>query len=306
MRHPMTPPPIRGIRHTAARRQPHATATHHRHPAQPQPADSTLASNPGDTKTDAPQPAQHTQDALPTAPPPPPPPELAGNHPYKTPPADTATGTSTDPTQTGPTTDRQHEPSTGQQDTCSNQDPPQTAQAAAAVDPQPLNAPAQTEPAPTQGGQRSTSTDDSTRDHGSQRVENKAMKYVYKQHNKWGNPQQRPPPQPQEGPGWGLLYKPQPPRTTATPGTAANSLTPTIGEKEANRLRDRLNLENQMMEKFGYICQNTCVVSVWILSQMVPEKTYNVGVCSTKHDFQQSFTRSSCQTRDSASKPVRL
>ena len=32
------------------------------------------------------------------------------------------------------------------------------------------------------------------------------------------------------------------------------------------------NLENQMMEKFGYICQNTCVVSVWILSQMVPEK----------------------------------
>ena len=66
------------------------------------------------------------------------------------------------------------------------------------------------------------------------------MKYVYKQHNKWGNPQQRPPPQPQEGPGWGLLYKPQPPRTTATPGTAANSLTPTIGEKEANRLRDRL------------------------------------------------------------------
>ena len=59
----------------------------------------------------------------------------------------------------------------------------QTAQAAAAVDPQPLNAPAQTEPAPTQGGQHSTSTDDSTHDdrprksegHGSQRVENKAM-----------------------------------------------------------------------------------------------------------------------------------
>ena len=69
------------------------------------------------------------------------------------------------------------------------QDPPQAAQAAAA-------APAQAEPAQPQGGQRSTSTDDNTRDdrprksegHGSQRVENKAMKYVYKQHKQVGEP----------------------------------------------------------------------------------------------------------------------
>ena len=41
------------------------------------------------------------------------------------------------------------------------------------------------------------------------RVKNKAGKYIYKQHNKRGNYQRRPPPQQQGGPGWGLLYRPQ-------------------------------------------------------------------------------------------------
>ena len=42
--------------------------------------------------------------------------------------------------------------------------------------------------------------------HGSQRVQNKAMKYIYKQHTKHGNPQRRPPLQQQQCPGWGILY----------------------------------------------------------------------------------------------------
>ncbi|CAE7709541.1 unnamed protein product, partial [Symbiodinium necroappetens] len=45
--------------------------------------------------------------------------------------------------------------------------------------------------------------------HGSQRVMNKARKYIYKQQNKAGNYQRRPPPQNQQGPGWGILYAPQ-------------------------------------------------------------------------------------------------
>ena len=32
-----------------------------------------------------------------------------------------------------------------------------------------------------------------------------------------------------------------------------------------------------MMEKFSDICQNTCVVCFFILSQMAPKKTYTVG-----------------------------
>ena len=45
--------------------------------------------------------------------------------------------------------------------------------------------------------------------HGSQRVQNKATKHVYKQRNKRGNYQTCPPPQEQQGPGWGILYVPQ-------------------------------------------------------------------------------------------------
>ena len=187
MSHPTTRPPIRGTRHTTARRQPHTTATHHRQPGDqdstptqlsrsrptarqprtPATPSQTRHSQHGTTRKasrgqyrarrcppknarchrcTSPTPSHcHPSEAPPTVPPPPP--ELAGKHPnpHEAPPADTATGTSTDPTQTDPTTDRQHEPSTRQQDTCSDQDPVQAAQAAAAADPQPLDAPAQAE-----------------------------------------------------------------------------------------------------------------------------------------------------------------
>ena len=61
----------------------------------------------------------------------------------------------------------------------------------------------------------------SSEGHGSQRVLNKACKYEWKQANR-RQPQQRPAPQEQQGPGWGILYRqaqeqqphaPQPPPT---------------------------------------------------------------------------------------------
>ena len=67
--------------------------------------------------------------------------------------------------------------------------------------------------------------------HGSQRVQNKAGKYTYKQHNKWGNPQQRPPPPPpnrkmaQDGGSCSVpdhpLPPPEPPPPTNRRGTRA-------------------------------------------------------------------------------------
>ena len=42
--------------------------------------------------------------------------------------------------------------------------------------------------------------------HAASVPQNKAMKYIYKQHNKHGNPQRRPPLQQQQCPGWGILY----------------------------------------------------------------------------------------------------
>ena len=72
---------------------------------------------------------------------------------------------------------------------------------------------------PARGGTTSSRRTEANAGHGSQRVQNKAGKYTYKQHNKWGNPQQRPP-QLQDGPGWGILFQPRPrPPTTgsATP-----------------------------------------------------------------------------------------
>ena len=84
----------------------------------------------------------------------------------------------------------------------------------------------------------STRRSESSAGHGSQRVQNKAGKYTYKQHNKRGLRQKRPPPQKQGGPGWGILYKPQLPTEAASSGEATSSsdsgqATPTPGSKAA-------------------------------------------------------------------------
>ena len=97
-----------------------------------------------------------------------------------------------------------------------------------------------------QGG-TSTRRTEANAGHGSQRVQNKAGKYTYKQHNKWGNPQRRPPPQQQQGPGWGVLYTPQPRQPTMgrpTPsqpqaGGPSNSDTPPTGDKAHNEAKEK-------------------------------------------------------------------
>ena len=95
--------------------------------------------------------------------------------------------------------------------------------------------------------------------HGSQRVRNKAMKYVYKQHNKAGNRQRRPPPQGQAGPGWGILYEPQPPREQQTPTEAARGSK--ADTHAAARGRDRdvdfADLLNRHLLPRGTITSNT-------------------------------------------------
>ena len=56
-----------------------------------------------------------------------------------------------------------------------------------------------------------------------QQQANKAGKYVYKQHNKHGNRQWRPPPQSQGGPGWGILYRPQTSDNNTTQSSSSSS-----------------------------------------------------------------------------------
>ena len=85
--------------------------------------------------------------------------------------------------------------------------------------------------------------------HGSQRVQNKAGKYTYKQHNKRGSYQQRPPPQQQGGPGWGLLYRPQLPRNTSITTPANSNPLLCRGSKAANEAREqRSKLLNKHLE----------------------------------------------------------
>ena len=93
-------------------------------------------------------------------------------------------------------------------------------------------APAATRPAPWErdpnwGTRRippsSSRRTEATAGHGSQRIRNKAGKYVYKQHNKHGNRQWRPPPQSQGGPGWGILYRPQTSDNNTTQSSSSSS-----------------------------------------------------------------------------------
>ena len=88
------------------------------------------------------------------------------------------------------------------------------------------------------GATTSTRRTEASAGHGSQRVQNKAGKYVYKQHNKRGNYQRRPPPQQQGGPGWGLLYRPQNPSSSNPMPSGGSNPLAQPGSKAANAARE--------------------------------------------------------------------